>query len=542
MIEAGISKTEAVQEMEKMLQSPHFKRSAILSRFFRFVVEKALDGHANQIKEYTIGKMVLDKPHSFNPQTDASVRIHALRLRKLIEEYYESAGNDFTIRIHLPKGSYCPVFSDNDLLISKGQKDSYPDKGYLAKAFPDDSICVLPFNHFASHVIPDFSPDGFSAFLSQKLSLFQDISVVSYPSVNEYLQGGGTISAVGDALDVTYYLSGDVEVKDGMIDVSVLLFDAKSNTLIWSQHFSGSGEEKAFSNIIEDITTQIAASMGGYSGVVHFKKVSARENYIPLSNSQAIAVFWFYNYLTKQNSTTFKDAVFHLEKAVKENQEASLCWAVLGMLYTDSVFFNYTTNLENPLESAQRCVNKALSINPQCQHGLITDGWIHVFLKDKKRAVESFEKTFSINPNASYFTAACSLGMALVGEYERSLFFYNKTISQHPMPLWWFNLPPIFIALKNNAHDKVKFYAQKIGTPAGIQEHIFELIGLYYLGETEKLQALLKIYISRHPNGLDHAILSWPMILFDDLLVQKIISGLKKIKELVDNPVAVKIP
>lgn len=324
--------------MEKILQSPQFKRSVILSRFLRFVVEKTLDGHANQIKEYTVGTQVLEKPHSFNPQTDASVRIHALRLRKLVEDYYEDAGNGSSIRIHLPKGSYCPVFSDGNLPVSEGQKDSFSNKVHLATKLPDDSICVLPFNHFSSYAIPDFSTDGFSAYLSQKLSLFQDISVVSYQSVDKFLEGGGTPEALGEALNVTYYLSGDIELKDGLMVVSALLFDAKSNILIWSQHFSGSGEEKTLSTIIDDITTQIAASLGGYSGVVHYKMYAASENVIPLSNSQAIAVFWFYNYLTRQNSATFKDAIFHLEKAVQEHPDASLCWAVLGILYTDSVF------------------------------------------------------------------------------------------------------------------------------------------------------------------------------------------------------------
>ncbi len=518
--------------MENILQSASFKRSAILSRFLRFVVEKTLDGHANHIKEYTVGTMVLGKPHGFNPQTDASVRIHAIRLRKLVEEYYGAFPKSSGIRIHLPKGSYCPVFTEPDLTAPISKEPLYPANRPLATPIPDDSLCVVPFNHFTSHPLTNFSPDGFCGYLSQKLSLFQDITVKSYFSVNNYLQNGGTPEGIGEALNVTYYLSGNIEVNENRVETSVMLFEARSNELIWSQHFSGTGHENSLSGIIDDIGNQIAASLGGYSGVMHYKKVLATENAAALSNSQAIAVFWFYHYLTRQNSATFKEAVLHLEKAVREYPDAALCWAVLAMLYTDSIFFNYATNLQNPLERAQDCVAKALAINPNCQHGMITDGWIHVFLKNKIRAVESFEKTFSINPNASYFTAACSLGMALVGEYERSMVFYEKAIPQHPMPLWWLTLPPIFIALKNNEYEKVLFYARKQGTPAGIQEHIFEMIALYYLGKMETLRNVLDTYLKKYQGGISTAKTAWSHIIFDEALLEKMNAALAEIETL----------
>lgn len=122
--------------------------------------------------------------------------------------------------------------------------------------------------------------------------------------------------------------------------------------------------------------------------------------------------------------------------------------------------------------------------------------------------------------------------MALVGEYERSMFFYEKTVHQHPMPLWWFNLPPIFIALKNDAYEKVKFYAKKIGTPAGTHEHIFEMIALYYLDEMESLHKVLRIYRKKYPNGIAHAKIAWSKIIFDEWLIQKMDYALTKIDAL----------
>jgi hypothetical protein len=98
-------------DLGNILSSPVFKRSPLLSNFLRFVVEETLKGKDNQIKEYTVGIKALNKPHSFNPQLDASVRINAIRLRRMLSDYYQMEGGGSGLRIDLPKGSYIPTFS-----------------------------------------------------------------------------------------------------------------------------------------------------------------------------------------------------------------------------------------------------------------------------------------------------------------------------------------------------------------------------------------------------------------------------------------------
>jgi hypothetical protein len=106
----AVTRLEVKKELDRILSSKSFVRSPILSRFLRFIVEKTLDGQANQIKEYSVGTAVLFKPQGFNPQTDPAVRIHAIRLRKLLNEYYDDVHLDGSVRIFLQKGSYTPVF------------------------------------------------------------------------------------------------------------------------------------------------------------------------------------------------------------------------------------------------------------------------------------------------------------------------------------------------------------------------------------------------------------------------------------------------
>src|SRR6476620_10252975 len=93
------------QQLQKILLDPIFSVSDILKRFLSFIVEETFAGHSNQLKEYTIGVKVLNKPIGFNPQQDAVVRIHAGRLRRALNQYYKNAGAAESLRLSIPKGS-----------------------------------------------------------------------------------------------------------------------------------------------------------------------------------------------------------------------------------------------------------------------------------------------------------------------------------------------------------------------------------------------------------------------------------------------------
>jgi Tol biopolymer transport system component len=76
----------------------------------RFLVEHALAGQQDQLKEYTIATMAFGRPESFDPRVDSLVRVQATRLRGLLNAYYESANEVGPVEITLPPGTYVPVF------------------------------------------------------------------------------------------------------------------------------------------------------------------------------------------------------------------------------------------------------------------------------------------------------------------------------------------------------------------------------------------------------------------------------------------------
>ncbi len=98
-------------EVDKIIASRAFHGLERLSHFLRFVVEEAVDGRADQIKEYVIGVEVYRKDTAtYDPRTDSTVRVEATKLRSKLSKYYETEGVTDPLVISIPKGSYAPAF------------------------------------------------------------------------------------------------------------------------------------------------------------------------------------------------------------------------------------------------------------------------------------------------------------------------------------------------------------------------------------------------------------------------------------------------
>ena len=78
---------EVQDELARVLASAHFVRSPRSTQLLRFLVEHALAGQQDQLKEYTIATMALGRPESFDPRVDSLVRVQATRLRGLLNAY-----------------------------------------------------------------------------------------------------------------------------------------------------------------------------------------------------------------------------------------------------------------------------------------------------------------------------------------------------------------------------------------------------------------------------------------------------------------------
>ena len=91
--------------LRRILASPQFARADTLQRILRFLFENSGNQDSNP-KEYEIAISAVGRRASFDPKTDAIVRVSIARIRERLQEYFEGEGRKEDVRIDLPKGQY----------------------------------------------------------------------------------------------------------------------------------------------------------------------------------------------------------------------------------------------------------------------------------------------------------------------------------------------------------------------------------------------------------------------------------------------------
>jgi hypothetical protein len=98
-------------ELQEVLASPHFCNSKHYPALLKYIVENTLAGKSDLLKERTLGVEVFDRPATYDTNNDTVVRYTAREVRKRLLLYYSEKGQNSSIRISLPAGSYIPEFA-----------------------------------------------------------------------------------------------------------------------------------------------------------------------------------------------------------------------------------------------------------------------------------------------------------------------------------------------------------------------------------------------------------------------------------------------
>ncbi|HEV2275539.1 MAG TPA: hypothetical protein VGR96_15310 [Acidobacteriaceae bacterium] len=96
------------QHLKEVIEGAAFKGSHRSGQFLQYIVEQAMAGHFESLKERVIGVELFGRLPSYDTGEDAIVRVTASDVRKRLLQHYGRYGNSCEVRISLPLGSYIP--------------------------------------------------------------------------------------------------------------------------------------------------------------------------------------------------------------------------------------------------------------------------------------------------------------------------------------------------------------------------------------------------------------------------------------------------
>jgi hypothetical protein len=96
------------QHLQEIVEGKSFKGSHRSGQFLAYVVEQAIAGHFDALKERVIGIELFGRSPSYDTGEDAIVRVTASDVRKRLLQHYGENGAASKFRLSLPSGSYIP--------------------------------------------------------------------------------------------------------------------------------------------------------------------------------------------------------------------------------------------------------------------------------------------------------------------------------------------------------------------------------------------------------------------------------------------------
>lgn len=286
-----ISRDEVMEALNRILTSEKFASSPNLKKFLSYIIEQKLNGNEAGLKAYSIAIDAFGRSEDFNSQIDPIVRVQAGRLRKDLQDYYESSGAQDPIRIEVPRGSYKPEFhrqnidnSEDDLSYinaSKAHKNANTNDTGKTKYAIATLIGMLVIILLAGIVRHQYFPTGSDTptIATSQNDASETISVVIHGAFEnqdgidtediQFAQEFRQALSRNPSVSIIFTKGDDVSTtKDFVIEQSFLgtqenrlisleLVDGRTNELVWGNTYSRTDNPNLLTQTVRDMNSQL---------------------------------------------------------------------------------------------------------------------------------------------------------------------------------------------------------------------------------------------------------------------------------------------
>ncbi len=225
--------TAVREQLSRMVNSPTLVPSPRLCRFLTHIVNRAIDGDFDDLKEFSIAMEVFDRTADYDPNIDAIVRVEARRLRAKLKAYYEDApGTADPVLIALRPGSYVPIFR----WLDSKQPSHHPESG-AAIPLSRASVAVLPFVNMSPEPEQDYFCDGISEEIINSLTRVSGLKVIARTSAFQFKGMSVDIREVGQRLGADFVIEGSVRKAGEQLRITAQAIQTESGHHLWSETF-----------------------------------------------------------------------------------------------------------------------------------------------------------------------------------------------------------------------------------------------------------------------------------------------------------------
>ncbi len=530
------TKEEIREELGRVCESEEFSGSARLRDFLNFIVEKSLNGEEDQIKGYTIGIEVFEKPENFNPDIDSSVRVEASRLRKALKLYYHSKGKNNPVEIRIPKGAYKPSFSYSltEEMHDAANKPSASSKiaygiialfciaaafaawfayeHHAAEHIEGDHpyvpvVAVLPFESSGSREAAEVA-ESMTLSLTDNLLKFSEIEIHNIHAETNLENWSGNSAEIVEDSDASYLIEGFIENNGDTFDVTIRVLDAPRSNYIWTHKKSHETLPDDINDLIENTSSDVAAQVASPYGVVMNYELDKRytdrsKAYLPYK-----CVLNFYTYANNKSQDGHTQVTKCLQDTLEKFPDHAESWAYLSWMYGDIKRYNFkpaeSLNGQDLKELVMETARQAVKISPNKARTQQYFSTAAEFNGDTELMKRHIRLALSLNPNDTEVLAEAAWRYGLAGDWELARRYAEKAIELNPgHPRWYHGILYIYYFRAGN-YSEALLNARKTYQPDNLNTSLALCSSYAALKRTKEAREIAQHIRTKFPEFIEN--------------------------------------
>jgi len=403
-------------------------------------------------------------------------------------------------------------------------------------ALPDGPVvAVLPFENLTGDNAQDYFVDGLVDNIITGLALFPDLFVIARGSTFTYKGRAVDVREVRRDLGAAYVVEGSVQRSADSIRVVARLHDAESNTQLWTQTYDRALTADSVFAIQDDIKDQIAAMIGGTTGMIARHAASGSRDH----GTDSLAAYecvllagGHYDIFTPESHLRARDC---LERTVETNPDYADAWAWLTYLYADEDAFAFNPG-PDPLGRSLEAGLRAVKLDPASAIAHSALARTHGYRQEWEEFFVHAERAVALNPNNVFVIVDMGQFMVMLGKPERGSALVRKAMKLNPYHQGWYYIGFFYEHYAKGEYEEAIAMAQKMNLPGLWYTHAFLAAAYAQIDRQDEARAAAEMLLSLYPAFEAEAYGQFRKRLASTALVNDLVAGLRKAGLAVDTP------
>jgi TolB-like protein len=260
----------------------------------------------------------------------------------------------------------------------------------------------------------EYFSDGITEDITTALSHFSDLFVIARNSSFTYKGKAVDTRLIAAELGVRYLLEGSVRRAGDRIRINGQLINAETGNHIWAERFDGDLED--IFELQDEITRKI---VGSIAPQIELAEVERGRGLQPASLSS-------YELSLKAKSEAFdafrlgdanalQNAIDIANDALKQDPRNTQALWLLGVTQMDQYLYQWGDDPAGALERAMQAAEKLIQVDSSNAAGYVLRGTLLIHRREFDLAISDFERSLSLNANASLHLFFAAWGESLAG-------------------------------------------------------------------------------------------------------------------------------